>query len=198
MDIVRLKQVREDAGLSQLEFAEKINIGVSSYNAYENGKQIPRVDVIETICELFNVSADWLLGLNDGVSNIRTYANVTDVVIELLDTVTCDLIKGSYEEFLTEIDLPVAPGYCKHLVAEEEYCLLLFRDKSTISMLAKLHELLKFRQEAWFDKLIKGFKEDYAKPIDKDGATIEDEKYEKIVQSVSYAVRDEPEPLFDF
>ncbi len=198
MDIVRLKQVREDAGLSQLEFAEKINIGVSSYNAYENGKQVPRVDVVEDICEIFNVSADWLLGLNDGVSSIRTYANVTDVVLELLSAVSCDLVKGSYEEHFTETDVPVAHGTFRSLVAEEEYCLLLFRDKSAISMLTKLHELLQFRSEAWLDKLIKGFKEDYGKQINKGEEIIGDEEYKKIIQNVSYTVLEGHDSFFDF
>lgn len=58
----RLKEIRERAGLSQIEIAKTLGISTTTYNAYENGRQLPRTDTIISICEEFNVSADWLLG----------------------------------------------------------------------------------------------------------------------------------------
>jgi transcriptional regulator with XRE-family HTH domain len=59
----RLKELREKTKLSQVGFAEKLGIGATSIFNYENENVTPRIDVIIMICEKFNVSADWLLGL---------------------------------------------------------------------------------------------------------------------------------------
>lgn len=193
MDINKLKKIREDANLSQSEFAGKIGVGVSTYNAYENGKQVPRADVIKRICQQFDVSSDWLLDINENTNSIRSYSDFAETVIQLLKSTKCELISGSYTEMHTEIDLPGCPGWEKYEVANEDYSLLLFRDKSAISLLNKLKGITEFLPQKWFNTLIKGFKEDYSnKIITDDTDVIPDEIYYEIVAHISSVVKDPP------
>lgn len=76
----RLKQRREEIGLTQLEAAKVIDIAPSSYSAYETGKQNPKIDVLMRICEKFEVSADWLLGVEKPISKM----NNSDVLKALM------------------------------------------------------------------------------------------------------------------
>lgn len=67
----RLKQRREELRLTQLEAAREIDIAPSSYSAYETGKQHPKIDVLVRICDKFNVSADWLLGVEQPIRKLK-------------------------------------------------------------------------------------------------------------------------------
>ena len=61
----RLKALREEQGLSQTELAEKIGISRGSISFYENGDRIPDIEILFKIHEFFDVTADYLLGLDD-------------------------------------------------------------------------------------------------------------------------------------
>ena len=63
-----LKKLRQDNNLTQEELAKKINNSRSNIANYENGKNMPSVEVLEKLSELFQVSTDYLLGK----SNERT------------------------------------------------------------------------------------------------------------------------------
>lgn len=59
----RLKQLRNELGLSQREFAEKIGVTASALSAYEKGQKNPSVNVAINVALEFKVSMDWLCGL---------------------------------------------------------------------------------------------------------------------------------------
>lgn len=59
----KIKNLREEAGLTQAELAQKLQIGASTLRLYENGQRTPPVDVIVKICRFFSVTSDYLLGL---------------------------------------------------------------------------------------------------------------------------------------
>lgn len=75
----KLKQSREKIGLSQAEAAERIQIAPSSYSAYETGRQLPRLDVVQRICKEFKISADWLLDI-DSAQTVDTWGDVARAV----------------------------------------------------------------------------------------------------------------------
>ncbi|OPZ92573.1 MAG: HTH-type transcriptional regulator Xre [Firmicutes bacterium ADurb.Bin419] len=60
----RLKEIRKSKGLTQRQFAAAIGCNRATYNHYENGNRHPDVVMIKEICQKFNVSADYLLGLS--------------------------------------------------------------------------------------------------------------------------------------
>lgn len=61
----RLKALREKAGLNQSQLAEKLGVSRGSISFYENGDRIPDIVFLHGVAELFQVSADWLIGLSD-------------------------------------------------------------------------------------------------------------------------------------
>ena len=61
----RLRELRIQAGYSQQETANKLNIKQQSYSQYELGTGEPSLSVLRDIALVFNVSVDFLLGLSD-------------------------------------------------------------------------------------------------------------------------------------
>jgi len=64
----KLRLLRENAGLKQKDVAELLNTTQQYYSEYENGnRKIPN-EHLKTLCLAYRVSADYLLGLPDGLS----------------------------------------------------------------------------------------------------------------------------------
>lgn len=61
-----MRIARIDAGYDQQKMvAEELGIERTRYLKYEHGDAMPPMNVFAQICELLNVSADYLLGLSD-------------------------------------------------------------------------------------------------------------------------------------
>ena len=60
-----IKSLRETAGLSQSALAKRLGVTRSSVNAWEMGMSIPTAQYIVELSQLFHVSTDYLLGLNN-------------------------------------------------------------------------------------------------------------------------------------
>ena len=58
----RLKQLRKDNNMSQAELGKRLGVTKVSVSGYENGTRIPSMEVLETILNVFNISADYMLG----------------------------------------------------------------------------------------------------------------------------------------
>ncbi len=67
----RIKELRIEKGLTQKKLADFLQISQSVLCNYENGKSEPTANVIVRLCTFFQVSADYLLGLEneDGTKN---------------------------------------------------------------------------------------------------------------------------------
>lgn len=61
----RIKQLRDEAGLSQMQLSEKIGLSQSAIARYELNKTEPKASDIIKLSEFFGVSADYLLGISD-------------------------------------------------------------------------------------------------------------------------------------
>lgn len=59
---IKLKQLREKRGLSQAEVAQEIGISRQMYNKYERGDTEPSLSVIRSLCTLYDISYEDLLG----------------------------------------------------------------------------------------------------------------------------------------
>ncbi len=62
---MRLKDIREDADISQQTLAEYLNVKQNTYSQYENGKRQIPIDSLIKLSEFFNVSVDYILGITD-------------------------------------------------------------------------------------------------------------------------------------
>jgi len=61
----RLNQIKLDRNLLQKDIAEAVGVHVRTYQKYEKNERIPDANTIIKLCNYFNVSADYLLGLSD-------------------------------------------------------------------------------------------------------------------------------------
>jgi len=61
----RLKKVRIERGLNAIEIAKEIGLSKSAISQIENGLIYPSATNIIKICQLLEVSADYLLGLSE-------------------------------------------------------------------------------------------------------------------------------------
>ena len=61
----RLKALREDRDLSQTQIAKILDISQVTYSQYERGVRELHIDQLKTLCEFYNVSADYILGFTN-------------------------------------------------------------------------------------------------------------------------------------
>lgn len=64
-----LKKIRLDNNLTQEELAKKIDTSRSNIANYENNKNMPSIEILDKLSEIFNCSTDYLLGKSD-IKNI--------------------------------------------------------------------------------------------------------------------------------
>ena len=60
-----LKSLRREFKVGQNELAYKLNLSNASISYWENGKQEPSASALFKLAQFFNVSVDFLLGLED-------------------------------------------------------------------------------------------------------------------------------------
>ena len=65
-----IKKARLDAGLTQLEVAEKLGVAQAQYDRWENGGRNPKDDTVEKLAEILNTSFEILKGRDDGLEEI--------------------------------------------------------------------------------------------------------------------------------
>lgn len=64
----RIKMLRTSQNISQSELAKKLGITRSSVNAWEQGFSTPSTGYLVELADLFHVSTDYLLGLQQNTS----------------------------------------------------------------------------------------------------------------------------------
>lgn len=61
----RLRELRKEKELSQVELGEVLGYGYTAISSYENGRNEPNFTDLIRICETLDVSADYILGISD-------------------------------------------------------------------------------------------------------------------------------------
>ncbi len=75
----RVIKVRKKNGYSQNEFSKTLKVVVSTYCGYEKGRHDFPAEVIVRICEQYNVSADYILGITDDINKKPTAESESDL-----------------------------------------------------------------------------------------------------------------------
>ncbi len=65
----RIRHYREQAGLSQAEVAEKLDLSRLTYAIIESGERNPTINELETLCVVFKVNIKDMLGLSEVVQS---------------------------------------------------------------------------------------------------------------------------------
>ena len=115
----KLKEIRLQYNLNQLQFAEKLNIDASQYSKIERGVILPTLSQIMDIISLFKINPSWLLDDADKMlkeksfkeqfrnffhyykKGDREYDTKKDELYKVLDTI-CTATGKTIEEISTE------------------------------------------------------------------------------------------------
>lgn len=62
---MRLRDIREDRDLTQAELGKIINKSQQGYNHIEAGRAELKIDDLIKLCQFYNLSADYIIGLID-------------------------------------------------------------------------------------------------------------------------------------
>lgn len=62
---MKLKELREENNLKQIEIATYLNIKQNTYSQYESEKRQLPIDVLIKLARFYNVTTDYILGLED-------------------------------------------------------------------------------------------------------------------------------------
>ncbi len=81
----RLKELRQKLKLTQKEFVKDLSITPSALSLYEKGGANPSISVLKEIANKYNVSTDWLLGINENltIKDIKTYGEALMHIVAL-------------------------------------------------------------------------------------------------------------------
>ena len=58
----RIRRLRKEKMLSQASLGKLLGVSKVSVSGYENGTRNPSIEILDKMIEVFNVSADYLLG----------------------------------------------------------------------------------------------------------------------------------------
>ena len=61
----RLKEERENKGLTQVDLANKLNIAKQTIYKYEKGIAVPSVSILVELADILGCSMDYLFGRTD-------------------------------------------------------------------------------------------------------------------------------------
>lgn len=70
----KIKNLRIEKGLKQKEVAKILGVSETCYAGYEQGYREPDFKILKKLVVIFDVSADYLLGLEDE-TGAKTYVN---------------------------------------------------------------------------------------------------------------------------
>lgn len=120
-----LKALRTQKGIYQKDIASFLNVAVSTYSYWEQGKFEPDSETLKKLADYFNVSVDYLLGR-------ETHT-------------TIDTIMGLYCQELFSVEMTSRGTHCKE--ASEVLLRLvyaIFPKKSTIFLFLQRNDISKF------------------------------------------------------
>lgn len=88
----RIKQIRKEARLTQVDFGEKIGVKGNTVTNYETGLRTPTDAVILSICREFSINEEWL---RNGNGDMYLSSKKDDLISNMLD----DVIKADESDF---------------------------------------------------------------------------------------------------
>lgn len=113
---LRIKSLREELNLSQLDLANKLNIGNSTLSQYESDKRVPSDDIKRKLADFFNVSLDYLMGVSDKRNIIDTEDTRIERYQSNLDLDITDDIKS----LMNKLNYAIHFSNIKHIILDNE------------------------------------------------------------------------------
>ena len=67
----RLKALREDNDLTQTQLGKLLNKSQQGYSHLESGRAELKIEDLAILCEFYNVSADYVIGLTNEIKKLK-------------------------------------------------------------------------------------------------------------------------------
>ncbi len=80
----KIRELRKARKLTQDELATLLDVSPSAVGMYEQGRRSPNKDMLVKLCEIFSVSSDSLLGVNESSSE------AVDIIREMSERIRSD------------------------------------------------------------------------------------------------------------
>jgi repressor LexA len=91
----RIRQLRQNKGLTQQKLAEMLNTTNATISNYETGASTPDYETLQKIADIFNVTTDYLLGRTDEITvkeNKTTHSIDKEKLKDALEDILNDII----------------------------------------------------------------------------------------------------------
>ena len=98
---IKIAEKRKNLGMTQIEFAEKMDVTRQTVSRWEAGTAMPDIDKIAEIAEILGVSCDYLLKDDDN----ETAETKDKGISRLLESLTGKTVKLVFYEDEADIDL---------------------------------------------------------------------------------------------
>lgn len=104
----RLKQLRNERGISQRQLAEFLKVAPSTISMYENGQREPNFEVLESLADFFNVDLNYLLGKSDKTTKLMLEDSQPPqgIQIPVLGTVAAGIPISAVQDILDYEEVP--------------------------------------------------------------------------------------------
>ncbi len=89
----RIKELRQSAGMTQQQLAERIWVSKAAISNYELYDRNPSPEILIKLAKVFHVSTDYLLGVEDEETPTLKLNDLTDEDIQILKDVAALLRK---------------------------------------------------------------------------------------------------------
>ncbi|MFA5576245.1 MAG: helix-turn-helix transcriptional regulator [Tissierellaceae bacterium] len=116
----RLKQLREDAGLTQAELAKKLNLTQSTIAYYENGRKMPTMENAKILAQIFDTSLDYLFGISNKKVIDYPEGDRSSIIVQKLSEELNSLSKKSLEDLESYVKLLKIRDMQKRNLREED------------------------------------------------------------------------------
>ena len=114
----RIKWLREQRRLTQKEVAAEIGMSLNGLQKIEGNERNPKLEVLISIAKLFNVSTDFLLGLNDHSEKIKQLRTILNNIKRKIKEVSAErnMIVHDLHSFTGKSD-----GFESSKIREQQY-----------------------------------------------------------------------------
>jgi len=77
----KIKEFRKANGFTQAYMADKMGISQGAYSQFENSESNSmRVSTLKNFCEVFNLDANWLLGIDENIEYLKKVHEMRNLV----------------------------------------------------------------------------------------------------------------------
>ena len=112
----RIRKVRKNAGCSQKEFCSMLDIPQSTLSAYETDRMQPTIASLVNIATKFNVSLDWLCGIEKNVSPFGTIGDALGAVYDITEIEGLKIDFTIHDYLPNDIETPTERWYVQMTV----------------------------------------------------------------------------------